>query len=209
MERQESGTAAFCVYIYTMKNGFLFVFAITFLLLYGCHNKSTGSNNTIAEDSARFFPVEDYFFQQAEMADSNATSMYKLSVINGIKDSVIISWPQFMELAKHFTSISISDSVNKKYYTESSFLDLSTNSFTFNYSGKNATLPIQDITILVDTATMQVKRVFINKTIITGDSTVDEKLGWKNNTSFSINRIISQPGKPDRIELITVGWNTK
>ena len=172
----------------------------------GCGNKTLDDKIVKDDEAIKYFPVEAFFLQQIKTSDSMAIEIYKLSDSNGSKDSIPLSRAQLKELSKNFMEIGLSDSANKIKYTESSFLDLATNSYTFIYKAKEISWPIRDITILVDTLSTQVKRVFINKIISNADSTISEKLGWKNNAAFFINRTISIPGKAERTELITVAW---
>lgn len=172
----------------------------------GCSNKTPDDKVAEDVDAVKYFPVEAFFLQQIKTSDSLAIDIYKLSDSNGSKDSIPLSRAQLKELSTIFTQIGLSDNANKVKYTESSFLDLATNSYTFIYKAKETSWPIRDITILVDTLSTQVKRVFINKIISNTDSTISEKLGWKNNAAFFINRTIAIPGKAERTELITVAW---
>lgn len=191
-----------------MKNSILNLLGLLIIIFagYGCGNKDSDDRVAEDDDAVKYFPVESFFQQQVKTADSLAIDIYKLTDSNGLKDSIPLSRAQLKELSEVFTEIGLSDSANKVKYTESSFLDLATNSYTFIYKAKEPSWPIKDITILVDTLSTQVKRVFINKIISNADSTISEKLGWKNNTTFFINRTVSVPGKAERTELITVAW---
>src|SRR5438128_10435487 len=108
--------------------------------------------------------------------------------INGQKDSAAINTEQFNKLVEPFLENNIADTSVKKYYRQSVFQDLTTGSYTFNYTSINSSLPVQNLYVLLDTATQAVKRVFISRFKIKGDSTITEKLSWKNDNRFIINR---------------------
>ena len=110
-------------------------------------------------------------------------------------------------MAQAFLENNISDPSVKKYYRQSVFEDMTTSSYTFNYTSVESSLPVQNLNILLDTTTQTVKRVFISKVKINGDSTITEKLGWKNNNSFLINRTIQLPEKKETTEQISVVWH--
>jgi len=95
----------------------------------------------------------------------------------------------------------------KKYYKESIFNDISTGSNTFTYTSVNKNLPLQTIDILLDTSSDIVKRVFITKSFVKGDSAITEKLGWKTDRSFTITRLLQLPGKKETTQQINVLWS--
>jgi hypothetical protein len=57
--------------------------------------------------------------------------------------------------------------------------------------------------------TQEVKRIFMNILHQSADSTVVEKLGWKANSSFFINKIISYANGKETEEQNTIVWNNK
>ena len=83
--------------------------------------------------------------------------------INGQKDSTVINIEQFNKMAQPFLENNIADLSVKKYYRQSIFQDMTTSSYTFNYTSVNSSLPVQNLSILLDTTTQTVKRVFISK----------------------------------------------
>jgi len=186
--------------------GTLFILSCL-VLLQNC--KGHGGKNFIeTSDTVKFFPINLYFKGQIARVDSLATTIYKLTIRgNGAKpDSTTLTKQQFNQLAHAFTEYDIEDKSIHKYYKESTFGDASTQSITFNYTAMDKTLPLQSIDILLDQTGQQMKNVFLSLMLKTGDSTVTEKCGWKNDTQFYINRYIEYPGKPPVTEQNIIVW---
>lgn len=175
--------------------------------MQSCKNSDEAGHTgmPLTSDTARFYPVNDYLRQQIKKVDSAAQLIYRLTVENGKTDSVVISKPQFDSLASNFLQYDISDKNNHKYYHENVFMDETTGSYTFNYTSLNSNLPLQSVDILLDTADNHVKRIFITRGDNTGPLPVTEKMGWKNDNSFYINRI-TENGSNTSLQQNTVVW---
>jgi hypothetical protein len=143
----------------------------------------------LTSDTTRFYPVNEYLMQQIEHVDSGAFFIYKITIENGKRDSIVIDKQQFKLLSKGFLEYNINDKSLHKYYKENFFLDESTHSYTFNYRALDTSLPLRTVDVLLDTETQQVKWVFLNKVKTEGANTVNEKASWKNNDRFLINTI--------------------
>ena len=159
-------------------------------------------------DSSIFYPIHEYFMTQILKTDSISNIRYTYVDSDNKKDSAFINSTRFRELAIPFLKDDINDRSIKKYYRESIFHDATTASNTFTYTSVTNTLPLQTLDILLDTTTDNVKRVFIAKNFIKEDSTITEKIGWKTDESFFINRIIQLPGNKETIQQITVSWSS-
>ncbi|HEY6976108.1 MAG TPA: hypothetical protein VH396_07450 [Chitinophagaceae bacterium] len=157
-------------------------------------------------DSTVFYPVQEYFLSQIKSVDSSMRPIRMVTTIDGRKDSAVISIEQFNKTAQPFLENNIADPLVKKYYRQSLFQDMTTGSYTFDYTSVNSSLPVQNLNVLLDTATQTVKRIFVSKIKIKEDSTITEKLSWKNNNSFLINRTIQLPKKREITEQIFVVW---
>jgi len=151
--------------------------------------------------------VQDYFLSQIKKVDSAIPSIHMVTIIRERKDSVTINIEQFNKIAQTFLENNIADLSVKKFYRQSIFQDQTTGSYTFNYTSVNSSLPVQNLDVLLDTTTQTVKRVFISRINIKGDSTITEKLSWKNDNSFLINRIIQLPQKKETMQQISVVWH--
>jgi len=179
-----------------------------FIAIFSCHSKqNAGDEISYQNDTVTFYPLQNYFYEQLKAVDTASVFIYKTTIKNsGIKDSMALSKDAFKNIAADCMQYNISDSSIKKFYKESLFYDESTDSYTFNYSTKNVHLPLQSASILLDKNTQQVKRIFLTIEKNYNDSSITEKISWKNNSNFSINRIISYTSGKENTEEIFVAW---
>ncbi len=188
-----------------------FVAVATLLTLFSCRSKNTSEEGTktINNDSTVFYPVQQFFINDKKDVDSTPYFLYRIVEKNNRRDSTPISRQIFDSLANMFTAIDISDISVKKYYEENVFNDLTTNSITLSYRSINKELPVQSVDVLLNNESQRVKRIFVSRVSNKGDTTVMDKMGWKANESFYINRIIQLPGGKEQSEKNTVIWNKK
>ncbi len=178
--------------------------------MYGCKNNTANKPLEKTGDTIRlFYPVIDYFKEQIENVDNTSPFIYKITIKNGRKDSVALNKQQFNQWAQAFIEYDINDKSLHKLYTENIFLDETTNSYTFNYTAKDSSLPLQSLTVLLDAGDQHVKRVFITKVKSYGDTLVTEKGGWKNDKNFYINSITEAPGNVTTTQQNIIVWNNQ
>src|SRR4051794_3481054 len=187
---------------------FIHLFFVAILMTSCSANDDDAKNKNLpSADSTVFYPVREYFLSQIKSVDSSMPPIHMARTIDGQKNSTVINIEQFNKMAQPFLENNIADLSVKKYYRQSVFQDMTTSSYTFNYTSVNLSLPVQNLSILLDTTTQIVKRVFISKIKINGDSTITEKLSWKNDNSFLINRAIQLPKEKVIKEQISVVWH--
>lgn len=192
---------------YIRKQLFLVLLFICLFFIFSCSNKNNNSaDENITADTAVFFPVHDYFISQLKDADSAATSFILRKNINRNKDSLSVNIDSVKKLAAIFLETDLDKKDIKKFYKETIFEDLTTASYTFSYKTNNEKMTIKNTDVLLDRETQQVKWIFITRYRQNGDSSISEKLNWHGNKSFSINRIITLPGKPEYTEQVSVLW---
>ncbi len=194
--------------MYIFKKTSLCLVSLITIIIFSCKENSRSESNKLpSADSTVFYPVQDYFLSQIKKVDSAIPSIHMVTIIRERKDSVTINIEQFNKIAQTFLENNIADLSVKKFYRQSIFQDQTTGSYTFNYTSVNSSLPVQNLDVLLDTTTQTVKRVFISRINIKGDSTITEKLSWKNDNSFLINRIIQLPQKKETMQQISVVWH--
>jgi hypothetical protein len=196
--------------LYFLRIAFLYIVSFSIAIVFSScgQNSNDSQNNKLpSTDSTVFYPLREYFLSQIKSVDSSVPVIRMVKTINGQKDSASIGIDEFNKIAQTFLENNIADPSVKKYYRQSVFQDMTTDSYTFNYTSLNSSLPVQNLSVLLDTATQTVKRVFISKIKINGDNTITEKLSWKNDNSFLIYRTIQLPQKKDIEEQISVVWH--
>ncbi len=166
-------------------------------ICFACGNEQDVASNQHSSnnDSLQFYPLQTYLRLQVNKADSNGHKKIQTTVFGDEKNIDTLSHESFYKITDVFTSIDILESYQKRFYSESVFMDLTTNSYTFSYTTEEDSLPVKRIMILVDTASSLVKRVFITRQRNRADSNIIEQLGWMHDNSFYINSSIKIAGK--------------
>lgn len=172
-------------------------------------NNSNSNGNTNANDTTRFFQVNEYL--QGQIKEVNATPffIYKIDVVNDTKDSTPINTSYFNQLSQQFLTPDINNEKLKPFYTESIFEDQTTKGFTINYSTPNKELELQTVDILLAEDGQTVKRIFLRKFFNYADSSAIEQLSWKPGESFQVNRSVQTQGGSENLYQTTVVWNKK
>lgn len=183
------------------------------LLLMACgsekQKKAASEKNSALSDTAKFYPLADYFKDQIRDVDLGNFPLYRIQTINGKKDSAGISKETFARLAGLFLQRSLSEPGIKIRYQETVFEDLSTSSITLHYAPISDTETIKQIDVLLDNQTRIVKRIFIRSTYSKGDTLINEQCNWKSDKSFQINRSISYGKGIRKNELNFINWNDR
>jgi hypothetical protein len=182
------------------------IFATIFISSCNTQHSDSKEEYLPSNDSSFFYPVREYISTQLATADTIKNIYYSYSEDNIKKDSAIIDSEKLYQLVTPFLNDDINDLKIKRYYRETIFHDLSTASNTFTYTSVNNNLPLQTLDVLLDTVTNLVKRVDISKSFTKGDTLVDEKMWWRTNEGFSINRILQLPNKKETVQQINVSW---
>ena len=186
------------------------LFSFVLFLVCGCTTRKPEKiTATFLSDTSKFFPLPSFFKEQIQYVELRSFPLYKITMKDGIRDSSSLSFNQFKMLTGFFTSRDLSVPEIKILYKESVFQDLSTGSITFNYQPTNKGAELQNIDVLLNEATNQVKRVFIRAVYSKGDTTITEQCNWKANKSFQINRSITTISGYTSTELNYINWNEK
>lgn len=184
----------------------VFIFLLALFMACQPHRSTTGKDNTRA-DTARFFATAPFFKDQIQYVDLRNFPIYKISIVNGKKDSSVLTKEQFTEWAGIFLSKDISSPKKAGLYKESVFNDLSTGSITLTYTPVNGEDSIQNVEVLLAQETSQVKRIFIKSIYNHGDTVITEQCSWKANKSFHINRSYTTKTGYQKTELNYINWN--
>jgi hypothetical protein len=190
--------------------------AFTSIILYACFGLISCDNNKkqkpVEKQSAEntvYYPINNYIRKQIKLVDSIPYYVYRVLVVNGKRDSTTISRPVFDSLVQQFIVPELEEGSLRKNFSESVYVDESTNSVTLTYTPKDSNATVQNAMVLLDTTAHNVKWTFINMLQNKGDSTILQKIGWKGDESCYINRSVSYAdGKRNEMQLNIV-WNEK
>lgn len=188
------------------------IFCIVFaLFFYSCRQNNNHTNTSRAEknDTTKFFQVSE--FLKKDIAEVNQTPyfIYKITVVNGKRDSVAVNNDVFNRISAQFRTPDINDSKLKKHYTEAIFHDQTTKSFTMSYTTPDKDLEIQNIEVLLREDGETVKRIFMRKFLSYPDSSAIEQLSWKPGQSFQINRLVQKNNNKENSYQTNIVWNEK
>ncbi len=175
-----------------------------------CKGKTSSEPTVISNDTIQFYQVSEFVKGQVEDVEKTPYFIYKKMEKNGKVDSTVINNREFTSLAQQFIEPNINKKSLKQYYTETTFFDQTTNTYTLNYATRNKELEVQNIDVLLKDDATTLKRIFIRKFLEYGnDSTAIEQLSWHPDEQFQVSRMVQKPGQPESITQTTVVWNTK
>lgn len=164
------------------------------------------TGQTTPLDTGFFYPARQFFESQIGDVENGDSILYISSENDLTSDSAFIDKKRFAQLAGQFIESDISAPEIRIYYRQSAFLDETTGSIIFSYIAANKSLPIRSLDVLIDTLKQEVKRIFISRTDIGENDTLDTKLGWKTDNSFFIYRIEKTLDGKEKISRINVQW---
>jgi len=177
------------------------------MAVMSCGNHKQPATGTRPADSTIYFPINSYIQHQIKQVDTTPYYVYRVLVLNGRKDSTTISRAVFDSLTQRFVLPQLDDKALRKNFSEAVYADESTNSITLTYTPKDSSGTVQNAMVLLDTASQQVKWIFINTLQNSGDSTIIQKIGWKGGESCYLNRSVTHgDGKANNMQLNIV-WN--
>lgn len=182
---------------------------VTLLVIAACRNKNkavTGADSQPGTDTSSIYDLTTFFNSQLQYASALKTPVYKISEVDTKKDSVTLTQEQLKEWMHFFTEKNIATPALRPLYRETVFQDLTTKSYTINYTSINPDAVIRSIDILLDQESSQVKRVFIRSNYRKGDTLVTEHANWKAFSSFTVNRYMTA-GTYTHTELNYINWN--
>jgi hypothetical protein len=190
-----------------MKNC-CYLFLLLFILA-SCQNKKIVKKEMSTPDTTKFYALTSFFKEQIVDVDLRAYNIYLIKELNGKRDSTGIDKDLFKAYAAIFLNKDVSTPEMHDKFTETVFHDLSTHSYTLNYRPKSVDEAIQNIDILLDENTNNVKRVFIRTETMKKDTSIIEQCNWKANKSFQINRVSKTPSGFVSNEFNYVNWNDR
>ncbi len=160
-------------------------------------------------DTSKFYPIDQFIREQIQYVDlrnfiitksnsiSNQVNKNSLNIIDTSQanhtNQLVISKEAFIKEAAAFLTEAITFSKQKYLYKETVFQDLSTASYTINYTAINTATPIQRVDILLSEETNILKRLFIRKNILLKDTIITQQYSWITNTGFQINSSAEAP----------------
>lgn len=196
-----------------MNNRFL---AAAAFVLFACgdpnpaNNDAAGSTDTTAA-SANFFPVKDFLQGEIAKVDSLPVGIKRYRSSAAVNDSGYIQRDEFRKLAAEFLPAALSDSIFKKEFKETSFIDKTTGGATFFYNTSNNDLQLRRVDVVTETTDTydKIKSIYLEKMYEQGDSSVTKKLFWNPEREFQVITQVSVKAEDPETELVKVVWDNR
>ncbi|MBS1662714.1 MAG: hypothetical protein JST68_16845 [Bacteroidetes bacterium] len=172
---------------------------------------TTKTDSLPAADSSKnaFFPVADFLESEILRIDSLPLPLKKFTTRNGKTDSIFILPAEFNTLAMKFLPAELHNGGFEKTFTETSFMDKTTQSITFSYANKATEQSLRrvDVIVLPGNGAMHVKSIYMETSRSSGDSSIVEKLYWRAGRSFQIGTNTLLKNKDVQSQQLRVTWN--
>ncbi len=174
---------------------------------------STQSADTLSQpDTAEnvYFPVAEVLESEIRLVDSTPVAIRKFIIGNGRTDSGFIKPAEFDALAMQFVVPEFRNGQFEKDFTETSFMDNATQAATFTYSATNKDLPLIRVDIIVAPhgTVHQLKSVYLERSRVSGDSSILEKMFWRTGQQFQVISLIRIKGGPPVQRQLIVSWGS-
>jgi hypothetical protein len=195
-----------------MRTSIFPALAVILLMITSCKDNEQPSANKSVSDSTKinkaYFPVLDFLKGDIRMVDSFSAGIQKYTIIDGKTDSSYIPLEEFNRIAKEFLPEDLSTETFEKNYKETSFFDQSTQLYTFTYSTDNKDLDVQRVDVLINNTQGfdKVKSVYIEKYIISADTSTVKKMYWKAGRSLLINSETIRASNNPELKQLRVVW---
>jgi len=191
-----------------MKKNFVLLL-IAAGIFSACRNNRPKNETPPQNAGKNFFPVTDFIRSEINYVDSLPLGILKYYTRNNRTDTSYIHAAAFNELADDFVCGDLRPAIFENEFSESSFIDQSTQATTFTYSTKNNKLELQRVDVLATTGEVsnKVSSIYLEKSIRKNDTVITKKLLWKTRKSFQIVTIRQILDKKPEIEELRVVWD--
>ena len=186
----------------------IFFTAFLFITSIACKqsSKHKDAKSILAADTAKFYPLDNFIEDQMRYVDLRNYNIQKTISVDSSKSIKIIDKETFLIDAAKILSLAKNFIKNKQLYKEVVFQDLSTNSYTINYTAVNASTPLQRIDILLSEETKIIKRVLMREINKENGIVTTQQINWEADHQFQVNRSKEIEGKITK-EVILISWN--
>ncbi|TAH10110.1 MAG: hypothetical protein EAZ12_05295 [Sphingobacteriia bacterium] len=178
------------------------------LLIAACKSKSNkqiAKQQTIA-DTSKYYPIDNFIKDQMKFVDLRDFVIHRTITKDSSESNEIIDKSTFLAEAAKVLSITNEYIRHKELYKESVFQDLSTASYTINYTPTDPGLSIQRMDVLLSEETNIIKRCFIRTTSTENGLTTVQQISWLADHQFQISQSQTINGKTVE-EKSVISWD--
>jgi hypothetical protein len=140
-------------------------------------------------DSAEsYLPVKDLLQAEVRNVESYAAGILRKTNIKGRKDSAFVQLPQFQRTAEQFMLKELDSLYFRENFTETSFMDQTTQKLNFIYAAKDSTSHLKKAVVYVQPgeASNTMDRIYLETAWSQGDTLIEKTLTWKMRKYFYI-----------------------
>jgi hypothetical protein len=186
----------------------VFPFCFLLLLVFSCKSigeKQESEKNAMA-DTAKFYPIDQFVKEQIQQVDLGDYIIRKTFTKDSAESNELIDKDAFLREGGIVVSLAKEFMLHKELYKESVFHDLSTASYTINYTAIDVKTPIQRVDVLLSEETNIIKRLFIRELVNMNGEKAFRQISWLANRSFQISSPINNNGKL-MDEQMVISWD--
>ena len=186
-----------------MKN-YGFILVLAFVIIMGCKGKKD-------EKPEPAISAISIIKGQLRSLDSSMYEFKKVERNGNRNDTTYLRRDEIRKLAEPFLSLpDIADKTNYKKYAEDKFIDAEQGMLNITSTLKEGeTGEIQKQMILVGMTSEsngKVQSIYIDRSINTPDSTIEQKLFWQIDKYFTIGSIVTKENQPEKTYYKKVEW---
>ena len=147
---------------------------------------------------------------QLNRLDTSLYAITKYETSDHTTDSVYLKREEIRKYVAPFLSLpEIADKNYYKNYTEEKIIDAQQQTLNITSTAKNEDAEIQRQILIIDMADIsngKVQSIFIDRYIPSADSTIEQKLFWEIDKSFSISNIVEKENQPEKTHYLRITW---
>ena len=164
-----------------------------------------------ADTKKNFFPVYDYLKSEIAFVDSFPLRIIHYHTDNGKTDSSFTQFPAFNQMAREFLDPALMSPDFENDFSETSFLDQTSQSLTFTYSSKNSRTGLRRVDVLATPGLGfdKVKSIYEEKITLQHDTSIIKKLYWKARRNFQVITITQVGSRPAVASQSRVVWDNQ
>ena len=162
------------------------------------------------EEAKVYIPISDFIKSEIRAVDSTPTGILRRISLNGkLADSAFIKPEEFDRLAQAFLPPELDGDRFEKSFSESSFMDQTTETLTFTYESIDSSSTVRRVDILLSPGMEldRLKSIYIERAYAAGDATVEQKMTWKSGKSFQVVTLKGMPGGKTEEHKLKVIWD--
>lgn len=179
------------------------------IAFFSCKNKEKKViEKEFISDTSNYYPVN--FFLEEDIIDvkHHDYKIYKIFTVGkSLPDSIMIDTTEFNSFANDFLQKDITKASVRRFYKESVFRSLATNSISFNYISINPDLDVRSIDANVNEDDNKLKRVDVRVISSKNDTTYTKNYCWLPGTKFYITQYAKGKDKKGIATTTTISWH--